>query len=70
MLLNGSEQIEGTTYLGMFDPDNYYLFAADELDNRFAGWIILASRQETFPAPGGTQKKFSTVIAEKPGKSF
>jgi len=61
--------IEGTTYLGMFDPDNYYLFSADELENRFAGWAILASRQETFPAPGGTLKKFSTVIAEKPGQS-
>ena len=57
--------IEGTTYLGMFDPDNYYLFAADELESRFAGWIILASRQQTFPAPGETWKKFSTVIAEK-----
>ena len=62
--------IEGTTYLGMFDPDNYYLFAADELESRFAGWTILASRQETFPAPGGTWKKFSTVIAEKSGKSL
>ena len=62
--------IDGTTYLGMFDPDNYYLFAADELESRFAGWTILLSRQETFPATGETQKKFSTVIAEKSGKSF
>lgn len=59
--------IEGTTFLGMFDPDNYYLFGADELDNRFAGWNILVSRQETFRAPGDTLKKFLTVIAERPG---
>ena len=60
--------IEGTTYVGMFDPDNYYLFPPNELDHRFAGWSILASRQETFPAPGGTRKVFSTVIAEKPSR--
>ena len=58
--------IEGTTFLGMFQPDNYYLFAPRELDERFAGWRILDSRQETFPAPGDTRKEFSTVIAEKP----
>jgi len=27
--------IEGTTYLGMFDPDNYCLFRRNELEERF-----------------------------------
>ncbi len=58
--------IEGTTYLGMFDPANYYLFRRRELEEQFAGWVILSSRYQTFPAPGPTRKEFSTVIAEKP----
>ncbi|MBI4528010.1 MAG: class I SAM-dependent methyltransferase [Deltaproteobacteria bacterium] len=57
---------EGTSYLGMFDPDNYCLFQKTELEERFAGWTILESRHQTFPAPEGTRKEFSTVIAEKP----
>jgi tellurite methyltransferase len=60
--------IEGTTFMGMFDPDNYYLFQRSELEEQFTGWTILTSRYETFPAPGGTRKEFSTVIAEKPGR--
>ncbi len=58
--------IEGTTYLGMFDPNNYCLLAPHELEERFAGWKILSSLRETFPAPGETRKEFSTVIAERP----
>jgi len=61
--------IEGTTYLGMFDPENYYLFPRNELEERFAGWKILSSRYETFPGPGETRKEFSTVIAEKPSQT-
>jgi len=57
--------IEGTTYMGMFDPDNYYLFQRSELEKNFTSWTILTSRYETFPAPGGMRKEFSTVIAEK-----
>jgi len=57
--------IEGTTYLGMFDPDNYYLFGRDELEQCFAGWKILVSRHDWFPAPGDTRKEFSTVIARR-----
>jgi len=57
--------IEGTTYMGMFDPANYSLFRRSELEEQFAGWVILSSRYETFPAPGQTRKEFSTVIAEK-----
>ena len=57
--------IEGTTYLGMFDPDNYCLFRRNELEERFDGWSILESRYQTFPAPEGTRKDFATIIAEK-----
>lgn len=57
--------IEGTTYLGMFDPDNYYLFGRDELEQRFGGWEILVSRHDSFPAPGDTRKEFATVIARR-----
>ena len=57
--------IEGTTYMDMFDPGNYCLFRQSELEERFAGWTILSSRYQTFPAPGRTRKEFSTVIAEK-----
>ena len=60
--------IEGTTYLGMFDPDNYCLFRQNELEERFEGWAILESRTQTFPAPEGTRKDFSTIIAEKPSQ--
>jgi tellurite methyltransferase len=60
--------IEGTTYLGMFDPDNYCLFRRNELEKRFEGWNILESRTQTFPAPEGTRKDFSTIIAEKPSQ--
>ena len=56
--------IEGTTYLGMFDPDNYCLFRRNELEERFAGWSIMESRTQTFPAPEGTRKDFVTIIAE------
>jgi tellurite methyltransferase len=57
--------IEGTTYMGMFDGDNYYLFRRSELEEQFAGWTVLSSRFQAFPAPGGTRKEFSTVVAEK-----
>ena len=59
--------IEGTTFLDMFDADDYYLFAKNELEQSFAGWTILASRHHTFPAPKGTIKEFSTVITERLG---
>jgi tellurite methyltransferase len=58
--------IEGTTYLGMFDPDNYCLFRRNEVEERFDGWSILESRYQRFAAPEGTCKDFSTIIAEKP----
>ena len=58
--------IEGTTFLGMFQPGHYYLFENNELQDRFAGWVILESRHDEFDAPGPSVKRFSTVIARKP----
>lgn len=57
--------IEGTTYMGMFEPGNYCLFGRDELQDRFKGWDILLSVHQSFDAPEGTKKEFSTVIARK-----
>lgn len=56
---------EGTTFMGMFEPGNYYLFGQSELEDRFDGWNILRSTRESFDAPGNTKKEFSTVIAQK-----
>ncbi len=61
--------IEGTTYIDMFDAANYYLFSRNELEEEFASWRILSSRYQTFSAPEGTRKEFSTVIAEKPSQA-
>lgn len=57
--------VEGTTYLGMFEPDAYYLFGANDLEQAFAGWSLLLARHDSFPAPEGTRKEFATVIAQK-----
>jgi len=57
--------IEGTTYMGMFEPGNFYLFGKNELQNRFKGWDILLSLQQSFDAPGQTKKEFSTVVARR-----
>jgi tellurite methyltransferase len=57
--------VEGTTYLGMFKPGEYYLFGANELEQAFAGWTLLMARNDSFPAPEGTRKAFATVIAQK-----
>jgi tellurite methyltransferase len=55
--------IEGTTYMDMFDPEAHCLFGRDEIGAAFAGWEVLLSRREDFPAPGGTLKCFHTLIA-------
>jgi len=57
--------VEGTTYLGMFKSDEYYLFGANELEQVFAGWTLLVTRNDSFAAPEGTRKEFATVIAQK-----
>ena len=57
--------IEGTTFLGIFQPGHFYLFGRDELMRRFAGWQVLEHVYQTFPAPENTEKVFATIIAEK-----
>ncbi|MDD5240812.1 MAG: methyltransferase domain-containing protein [Sulfuricella sp.] len=57
--------IEGTTFMGMFEPGHYYLFGHDELEQRFAGWQILEQVFQTFPAPENTEKVFVTMVARK-----
>ena len=57
--------IDGTTYLGMFEPGNYYLFGRNKLEERFKGWRILLSRHDGFDAPGNTRKEFATIVARK-----
>ena len=55
--------VEGTTYMGMFEPGNYCLFGRDELCERFDGWEILLDDHDSFDAPGNTKKEFSTIVA-------
>lgn len=55
--------VEGTTYMGMFDPSSYCLFGRDEIEERFRGWEIVLSAHDRFDAPGNTKKEFSTVVA-------
>jgi tellurite methyltransferase len=59
--------IEGTTYMEMFDPRGYCLFGRDELSQAFAGWEMLLSRHEDFPAPGDTFKRFHTLVVRRIG---
>ena len=60
--------IEGTTFLDMFQPDHYCLFARNEIESRFAGWNIIHSEFRDFDAPGQRIKSFVTLIARKPGQ--
>ncbi len=58
--------VEGTTYMEMFDAERgYCLFTEAELSAAFAGWSLLDDRIERFEAPGGTEKRFRTVIARR-----
>ena len=60
--------VEGTTYLDMFQPDQYCLPARNEMEDRFAGWEILHSEFRDFDAPNGSIKSFVTLVAQKPGR--
>jgi tellurite methyltransferase len=57
---------EGTSFMGMFEPGQHYLFGENELTELFAGWNIVLSRHDEFPAPENTLKKFHTLAARKP----
>lgn len=58
--------VQGTTFMEMFDGDRYHLFAPGELEAAFPGWTTLLTRQDEFPAPGATVKRFTTLVARKP----
>jgi tellurite methyltransferase len=58
--------VQGTTFLDMFEPQGHCLFDRDEMLRRFAGWTILSSEYQDFPAPGSTVKAFATLVAQKP----
>jgi len=58
--------IQGTTYMDMFDQDSYCLFDRETLSSSFEGWEMISSEFSDFPAPGGLNKAFSTVVARKP----
>jgi tellurite methyltransferase len=57
--------IEGTTFLGLFQPGHYTLFGREELMQRFAGWQVLEHVYQSFPAPENTEKVFATIVARK-----
>lgn len=61
--------VEGTNYLDMFEPGQYCLFEPTRLEEAFAGWRILVSRRDGFPAPGNTRKEFLTIVAKRPGNA-
>ncbi|OJU87002.1 MAG: hypothetical protein BGO13_13475 [Burkholderiales bacterium 66-5] len=59
---------EGSTFTDMLAPEGHCLFKTDGLIERFAGWQVLYSKIETFPAPHDTRKVFATAIARKPSE--
>lgn len=61
--------VEGTTYFDMFQSDSYYLFGREELRIRFSDWRLVLWRADSFAAPRGTIKAFTTIVAEKPLES-
>ncbi len=58
--------IEGTTFMDMFDPAAHCLFTPSELEQCFAGWVVLLTDIRDFPGPKASVKRFSTIIARKP----
>lgn len=60
--------VRGTTYLDMFGNDAHCLFGEDELPRWFDahGWSVLQAEPNSFDAPNGTVKRFTTVVAQRP----
>jgi hypothetical protein len=52
--------IEGTTYLGMFDPDDNHLFGQNELGRAISRLEHPAITRGVVFTPVGTRKKFLT----------
>jgi len=60
---------ENTTFMDMFSPEGYCLFRKGELARLFEDWQIVLNEERSFPAPRGTTKEFSTVVARRPLRS-
>jgi tellurite methyltransferase len=60
--------VEGTSYLDMFQADQYCLFARTEMASRFADWDVIHLEYRDFDAPGQRIKSFVTLIARKPAR--
>ncbi len=58
--------IHGTTYFGMFDPNEHTLFRENELPEFFVGWTSEYLNFESFPAPNESTKRFCTLVARRP----
>lgn len=57
--------VEGTTFLAMTEPGQYYLFSETELPDCFSGWNLEYQKIESFDAPNQTVKRFCTIIARR-----
>ncbi len=57
--------VEGTTFLEMFEPGAHCLFGARGLARYFPKWENLYFRVSDHPAPGGTVKRFCTLVARR-----
>ncbi len=57
---------EGTTFLGMFEPDHFHLFPRGALRAAVSGWEVLADSHDVLPAPNDSAKAFDTLIARRP----
>lgn len=57
--------VQGTTFMDMFDGDRYCLFSAEEIEAAFGDWTTVLARRDEFPAPHGTVKRFTTLIARR-----
>lgn len=58
--------VEGTTWLDVLALGDHCLLAPDWLDRQFAGWTLLLRETAEYPAPGGTIKRFVTLVARRP----
>lgn len=58
--------VEGTTFMGPFDPDRHHLFAPGEIARALGGWEVVARQAGESPAPGDTVRRFETIVARKP----
>ena len=58
--------IEGTTFMGMFDPARHCLWRREEIAAAFVGWKTIYAADTEFPATEGTVKRFHTLVARAP----